>query len=202
MEIRTDHLEPDFFYHIYNRGINGTKVFETDENYFYFLKRLKVFISPVCEFYAYCLMPNHFHFVIRVKSEKVINEFLTENKNKVRFEEKGLHSFDAIISKQFAKFFSSYSQAFNRFNKFRTGSLLESPFKRIRIDNEEYLRKLIIYVHQNPKRFVDQLEDYPFSSYKSLISENPTFLKRKEVLEIFDDRENFIFCHQKEEFLE
>ena len=202
MEIRTDRLEPDFFYHIYNRGINGTKIFDTEENYLYFLRRLKVFISPVCQFYAFCLMPNHFHFVIRIKSEKEINEFLLENNKKINFKEDGLHSYDAIISKQFANFLSSYSQAFNRFNKFRTGPLLESPFKRIRIENEEYLRKLIVYVHQNPKDFVNRLEDYPFSSFKTLISSDSTFLKREEVMEIFGDIENFIFCHQKEEFLD
>ena len=201
MEIRTDHLEPDFFYHIYNRGINGVRIFESEENYFYFLKRLKVFLSPVCEFYAYCLMPNHFHFVVRIKSDKEIEAFSKNDNNKQVFSEKGLHSYDSLISKQFAKFFSSYSQAFNKFNKNRTGALLESPFKRIRIENEEYIRKLIIYVHQNPKNLVEQLEDYSFSSYRSIVSDEVTFLKRKEVLEIFDDRENFCFCHQKEEDL-
>lgn len=200
MEIRTDHLEPDFFYHIYNRGINGAIIFDTDENYFYFLRRLKVFLFPVCDFYAYCLMPNHFHFVVRIKSDKEIEEF-SKKDNINKFLEKGLHSYDSIISKQFARFFSSYSQAFNKFNKNRTGALLESPFKRIRIDNEEYLKKLIIYVHQNPQKMVERLEYYSFSSYKSLVSENITFLKRNEVLEIFENKENFIFCHQKEEDL-
>ena len=201
MEIRTDHLEPDFFYHIYNRGINGTNIFESDENYLYFLRRLNVFLFPVCDFYAYFLMPNHFHLVVRIKSDKEIEAFSKNDNIKQVFSEKGLHSYDSIISKQFARFFSSYSQAFNKFNKNRSGALLESPFKRIRIDNEEYLKKVIVYVHQNPKNLVKKLENYSFSSYRSLISDRFTFLKRAEVLEFFGDKENFIFCHQKEEDL-
>ena len=201
METRKDYLEPDFYYHIFNRGINGTKIFETEENYFYFLRRLKFFLYPVCEFYAYCLMPNHFHFVVRIKSEEEIKAFSEKSNMKNVFLENGLHSYDSIISKQIARFISSYSQAFNKFNKSRTGALLESPFKRIRINDDEYLRKLIIYVHQNPKNIVNKLEDYLFSSYRNLISEDETSLKRKEVLEIFAGKENFIFCHRKEQDL-
>ena len=132
---------------------------------------------------------------------QVIEAFSKNDNIKQVFSEKGLHSYDSIISKQFARFFSSYSQAFNKFNKNRSGALLESPFKRIRIDNEEYLKKVIVYVHQNPKNLVKKLENYSFSSYRSLISDRFTFLKRAEVLEFFGDKENFIFCHQKEEDL-
>jgi len=201
MEIRTDGLEPNFFYHIYNRGINGNIIFETPENYFYFIRRMKFFLIPVCDFYAYCLMPNHFHLVVKIKSDEEILKFLNESGKHSNFKDKGLHSYNSLISKQLAKFLSSYSQAYNKFNKTRTGALLESPFKRIRIDSEDYLRKLIVYVHQNSNKFFPKLEDYSFSSYKILISESETFLKRKEILEIFYDKENFILCHQKEEFL-
>lgn len=202
MEIRLDTLEPDYFYHIYNRGINGTQIFESEDNYLFFLRKFNYFLLPVCEIYSYCLMPNHFHFVIRVKSDKEIRLFAVDNdKKNDGFSEKGLHSYDSIISKQFARFISSYSQAFNRFNKNRTGALLESPFKRIRITDEEYLRRSIVYVHQNPKKLISKLEDYPFSSYRSLISDEETFLKSNEVIKVFDNVGNFIFCHQNEEDL-
>lgn len=202
MEIRLDALEPDHFYHIYNRGINGTQIFESEDNYLFFLRKFNFFLLPVCEIYSYCLMPNHFHFVIRIKSDKEIRLFTIDNDQKSgAFAEKGLHSYDSIISKQFAKFISSYSQAYNKFNKKRTGALLESPFKRIRITDEQYLRRLIVYIHQNPKKLISKLEDYPFSSYRSLISNEETFLKSNEVIKVFDDIGNFIFCHQKEEDL-
>ncbi len=61
MEIRRDHLEPEFFYHIYNRGINSEDVYKNKDNYLYFLKKAKEFLLPVADIYAYCLMKNHFH---------------------------------------------------------------------------------------------------------------------------------------------
>ena len=53
-------------------------------------------------------------------------------------------------------------------------------------------------MHQNPKILVRNLEDYVFSSYKTMLSEHKTSLQRKEVLELFDGKENFILCHRKE----
>ena len=70
---------------------------------------------------------------------------------------------------------------------------MESPFKRIRIDSEEYLRNLIIYIHQNP----DDFPNYKFSSYKAVISNVETSISRNDILALFDDKENFISCHQK-----
>ena len=72
--------------------------------------------------------------------------------------------------------------------------MFESPFKRIRIDSEEYLRNVIIYVHQNP----DNFNNYRYSSYKTIISVKNTSVSRKEVLDLFDDKENFIKCHKIE----
>ena len=89
------------------------------------------------------------------------------------------------------KLISSYTQAFNKTYQ-RSGALFESPFKRILVDSEKYLRDLILYVHQNPENF----ENYKYSSYKAIISDAETKIKRNEVLEIFGDKENFIFMHR------
>ena len=60
-----------------------------------------------------------------------------------KFKEKGLHSEDAVYSKSIAKLISSYTQAFNKTYQ-RSGALFESPFKRIHVDSEKYLRDLIL----------------------------------------------------------
>ena len=73
MEIRRDHLEPEFFYHIYNRGINSEDVYKNKDNYLYFLKKAKEFLLPVADMYAYCLMKNHFHLLVRIKPEVELN---------------------------------------------------------------------------------------------------------------------------------
>ncbi|MES2574463.1 MAG: transposase [Bacteroidota bacterium] len=195
MNIRNEILEPDTYYHIYNRGINGEKIFDTKENYLFFLKKITAYVSPVCEVYAYCLMPNHFHFLIRVKSENEIETFVKVlNFDKGSKQEKGLHSFDSVVSKQIGKFISSYSQAYNK-NTNRHGALLESPFKRKRIVTEEYLRNLIIYIHLNTTDLKQNFETYPFSSFPSILSNAKTNLMREEAITLFGDLENFIYSH-------
>jgi putative transposase len=196
MNIRNDILEPDAYYHIYNRGINSGKVFNIEENYMFFLLKLAIYLNPVCDIYAYCLMPNHFHLLIRVKNKEEIIDFAKgENKSFQDKNEKGLHAFDSIVSKQIGKLISSYTQSFNKTIN-RHGPLMESPFKRKRIDSEEYIRNLIVYIHLNPTDLKQNLEDYKFSSYKSFLSTAKTNLKREEVIALFGDLNNFIFTHK------
>ncbi len=58
------HLFPNEFYHIYNRSNNRQKIFFTNENYLFFLQKIKKHIAPVSKVIAYCLMPDHFHMLI------------------------------------------------------------------------------------------------------------------------------------------
>lgn len=171
-------LEKDNYYHIYNKGINGTDIYFTEENKYYFLQQLDKYLSDKISIYAYCLMDNHFHLVVRIDEEV------------------------KTVTQAFSNFFNSYVKAFNKQND-RTGSLFEKHFKRILLENEEYLRNLILYVHLNPKHHLDlKFEDYKFSSYQSFLSQKETKLKREEVLNMFGGIENFIFCHnQKNDLL-
>ena len=197
MDIRNEILEPEVFYHIYNRGINSEKIFDSKENYLFFLRKFTTYVNPVCDLYAYCLMPNHFHFIIKVKSELEIKNFSkvsTFTKDDLGKQEKGLHSFDSIVCKQIGKFISSYSQAYNKVTN-RHGALLESPFKRKRIVTEEYLKNLIIYIHLNPTELKQEIDKYQFSSFSSILSHFKTNLKRIETIAIFGDLENFIYSH-------
>lgn len=193
-DIRTTSIEADCFYHIYNRGINGENIFKSDRNYLFFLKKISEFLIPVCDVYAYCLMPNHFHLLIKIKSDFELTSLIKPSVTTSI----GLHSPQKIFSKQFAGIFNSYSQAFNREHK-RHGALIESPFKRKLITSDKYLINVIIYIHQNPEKhgITDQFLKYNFSSYQSILSNSSTLLKRDEVIELFDCRENFILSHQK-----
>ena len=74
--------------------------------------------------------------------------------------------------------------------------MFEKHFKRIKIQEENYLRNLIQYVHLNPKHHLTiDYKYYKYSSYLAFISENETRLQRAEVLVLFDDVQNFIYCH-------
>ncbi|MBB6333393.1 REP element-mobilizing transposase RayT [Chryseobacterium sediminis] len=195
-DIRTTPIEADCFYHIYNRGINGEIIFKSDQNYRFFLNKVSEFLVPVCDVYAYCLMSNHFHLLVKIKSDSELSRLVKEQNYDAAIRT-GLHSPQNIFSKQFARIFNSYSQAFNKENK-RHGALIESPFKRKLITSDEYLINVIIYIHQNPQNHsVAQFSKYNFSSYQSILSKSKTLLKRDEVLELFNNRENFVLSHQK-----
>ena len=165
-------LEKDHYYHIYNRGINGGDVFFTDENKMFFLKQLNKYLSGKISLYAYCLLDNHYHLVVR----------LLEG--------------GELVTQSFSNFLNSYVKAVNKQNS-RTGSLFEKHFKRIKLDSEEYLRHLIVYTNLNPQHHLDlSFENFKFSSYQSIMSEKETKLERLEVLELFGGIENFKFCHK------
>ena len=60
-------LEAHKVYHIYNRGINGTNIFYEERNYAYFLEKYAHYLHNWVDTFAYCLLKNHFHLLIRVK---------------------------------------------------------------------------------------------------------------------------------------
>lgn len=171
-------LEKDAHYHIYNRGINSENIFLSEENKAYFLKLLAKYLVNHIDIFAYCLMDNHFHFVIKVTND------------------------EKTVTQAFSNFFNAYAKAFNKQNQ-RTGSLFEKHFKRIKLSDEAYLRQLIVYVHLNPQHhFNVPYENYKFSSYKAFLTEKETKIKKDVVLLLFENRANFIFCHnQKSSFL-
>ena len=73
-------LTPDTSFHIFNHANGFENVFREVDNFRYFLEKYRLYISPIAETYAYCLMPNHFHLVVRVRKREVI-EALIRNKN-------------------------------------------------------------------------------------------------------------------------
>ena len=83
MKTNESPLEPGKYYHIYNRGINGTNLFFEERNYLYFLQKYSFYMDEVLETFAYCLLGNHFHLLVRVKemSGFEINEGLTNFKS-------------------------------------------------------------------------------------------------------------------------
>jgi REP element-mobilizing transposase RayT len=173
-------LENGKYYHIYNRGINSSILFKENGNYEHFLKLYDLHIEPIAETYAWCLMKNHFHFLIRIKD---VDEIKTEKKIQP--------------SQSFSNLFNAYTKAFNKkYN--RHGALFERPFRRKPIENENYFQNGIVYIHNNPVHHncCENALDYPWSSYSTCLTDEPTKLKRKEVIEIFDDIQNFKYVHE------
>jgi REP element-mobilizing transposase RayT len=204
-------LEPDKMYHIYNHANGNDNLFYSEDNYFYFLKRYSELLAPILDTYAYCLLPNHFHCFVKIKSEKEIFDFLRTN-GKIaddvafsEFKEIKLalpnhpeNIFSIHLSKQFANFFSAYTQALNKQLQ-RKGNLFIQSFHRKEIDDESHAREIVLYIHSNPvhHKFTNTIEEWKFSSYKAHLSDKPTMLKREQVIDLFDTKENFIYCHDE-----
>ena len=196
-------METDKFYHIYNRTNNKELLFKEDINYFYFLNQFKKYISPISDVYAYCLIPNHFHFVLKIKESSHLERFFEAKLEKAKTKSQDLQGFEnlgglKLISQQFSNLFNSYTKSINKkYN--RNGSLFAQNFKKKEINTEKYLQQVILYVHLNPffHAVSDDFESYLHSSYNSIISLKTTELKRKEVIDLFGDKQNFIFMHQK-----
>ena len=180
------------YYHIYNRGIDSCNLFKEPDNYEYFLSLYDKYISPATDTYAWVLMPNHFHFLVRIKEE---SERIASTPDRVWNPVRGKIP---PASLQFSKLFNSYAQAFNK-RIGRHGSLFERPFNRKIIENEWYLRQVILYIHNNPvhHRFCSHPMEYPWSSYLTCVSVKPTKLHRDKVIGWFDDQANFKYLHDQ-----
>lgn len=181
--IITTPLEPGVFYHVYNRGNNRETIFREVRNYAYFLKLWKKHIEPVADTYAYCLLGNHFHALIRVKDTISAKK----KSEKARMNQAEQH---------FANFFNAYAKGFNK-SYGRTGKLFEERFKRKCVNSDAYFTQLIYYIHANPQRhgFVCDFRDYPHSSYLGLMSEKPSSLMRETVLDWFGGKASFETFH-------
>ena len=173
------------YYHIFNRGNNRETIFREQRNYFYFLKLYEKYIPLVADTFAYCLLPNHFHLLVRVKTgeEKVTSGLRVKNPGQ-----------------QFGNLFNAYTKAFNKVYQ-RTGSLFEKPFKRIEVTSDAYFRRLIAYIHQNPQRhgLIDNFQLWPYSSYQTILSHKPTHIHREDVLTWFGDGKAYQAYHQEME---
>jgi putative transposase len=195
--MQTPKLEYEKYYHIYNHAVGGRELFRTHDNFEYFLALYDKYISPIAQTFAWVLMPNHFHLLVRINSEKEIADNLQhlhltgfQNLSGVK-NPKPLHQY-------FSNLFNAYTKAFNKYHDAR-GALFERPFKRKLIDNEKYLKQVILYIHNNPIHhgFCKHLPEYPWSSYLACISIKPTKLHCEVVIGWFDNEANFKTKHNE-----
>jgi putative transposase len=165
------------YYHIFNKGNNGENIFIEEKNYNYFMNLYTKYIFPIADTFAYCLLKNHFHILIKIKENHIDKD---EN----------------YFSKQFSNFFNSYSKSINKAYG-RTGTLFERPFKRKIVDNNKYFNALVFYIHNNPVKhcFSKNILDYPYSSYETILSDKKTNLRRDVILDWFSGVENFKEFH-------
>ena len=130
------------YYHIYNRGCNREDIFANTGNYAFLLRRAKSYLTDYAlSVIAYCLMPNHYHFLLRPDEDGTLSRFIQ-------------------------RLFNSYTQAFNR-QQGRSGTLFEGRAKSVLVDTEEYALHLCRYIHLNPVKagLVVHPEEWIYSNY-------------------------------------
>ncbi len=199
-------LYADHTFHVYNRTNNRETLFRDDNDRLYFLKQYKIHVAPYVYTLNYCLLDNHFHLLIRVKSEVAILELvqdiakkeLTAAHRKFLQMPEDNRSVHEVIERQFTRLFTSYAMYFNTKWK-RSGNLFYRPFKRVAIKNEVHFTGLIYYIHSNPEKhkIFKDFTKYSWSSYQAFLSEKPTLLERAEVLAWFGGKEKFIAFHKE-----
>jgi REP element-mobilizing transposase RayT len=142
MPRRDTEFAPDHYYHIYNRGVGGQSIFREEENYHYLLRLVKDYAHQIqIAVIAYCLMPNHYHLLLRQEGGE-----------------------SAGLLPQLA--FNRYTKAFNKRYR-RTGTLFEGRYRSVWVDNTDYLFHLCRYIHANPVKagLTSRPQDWPFSNY-------------------------------------
>ncbi len=152
---------PGHIYHVYNQGNNKEKIFFEIENYLFFLKKIVYHICPYADILAWCLMPNHFHLLIKVKDKYPSPPKLENLEKRVDFLNRNVGSLQG-----------SYTQAINKKYKW-SGSLFRSRTKaksvsENRKSRDNYALNCFFYIHQNPIRskLVKRMEDWEYSSFR------------------------------------
>src|SRR4030042_5175795 len=188
-------------YHIYNRGVEKRTIFHNHQDYNTFISIMEYYLNPQSqglqitpkptfwranlkenevEVLCYCLMPNHFHFLVKQNSESGITRLMRRISN-------------------------AYVQYFNKTNN-RKGTLFEGKYKAVRIETDEHLLHLSRYIHRNPINLVGKnLEEYAYSSYQEYkgIREIP-WVKTTTILNYYQAPENPLSQkpHTYEDFVE
>lgn len=204
---RSFSFAPGEFYHLYNRGTEKRRIFLTHADYARFLALLYLANqetptvlkiqgqtleelteersgTPLVEIAAYCLMPNHFHLLVRGIEEGDVGKFMQ-------------------------KLTTGYTMYFNKKNE-RTGTLFQGRYRATHVADDRYLRYLISYIHLNPVKLIEPqwketgindrvraeqyLERYPASSYRDYLGEKRIegmILTREALPEYFSSGTDF-----------
>jgi len=149
----------DQYYHIYNRGVNREAIFFLPDNYVYLLRLPKKNIARYgLSLAAYCLMPNHYHFLLKPTCDNTVAPFMQS-------------------------IFGAYTQAVNR-QQGRQGPLFQGRFRAILIEGEGYFIQLARYIHANPvlSGLTDTPQAWPYSNYQDIIGQRNGTLKNDDLV--------------------
>jgi len=192
-------FEEEQYYHIYNHAVSNQNLFETRLDYEEFLAKHHKYLSCFFDTVAYCLMPNHYHFVVKVKPLlTILKNTKKEKSNASTFFQNNKIDINTFVLDQYRRFFSSYSLAFN-FRHNRQGQLFLKKFKRVSLSLDHKLLNMICYLHHNPihHEFTLDYSEWKYSSYLNYISDSPDESIKKLIEEEFGGINAFLSFHEE-----
>ena len=164
----------DRYYHIYNRGNNRQAIFFQPENYLYFLRGIEKYICPVAKMVVYCLMPTHYHMLVRVKTSEVLAQTQTSEVSET----------SEVFSRAMQKFLISYTKAINK--RFaRVGALFQGQFQAKLVMQYGHLLNLCVYIHANPVKdgLAADPADWVYSNYLEWLGQRDGTLVDREFIQ-------------------
>ncbi len=177
MPSRKTILACGYFYHIYNKAVADNLLFVDEQNYHFFISKIRKYLIEVGEILAYCLMPNHYHILMLLK--------------------------EVSLPEAMQRFALAYSVPFNkRYN--RTGHLFQGPYRLKHVDDTRYLVHLTRYIHLNPltANLVNKAEEWEYSSLREYIGMDiPDFISPTIVLNIIDNNKGSSVTEKQKEYL-
>lgn len=198
---------PDAFFHIVCKSIDGIILFNEGKDYRVFRERFKLFTSLCFELWCYCMLFNHTHHIVRVKSKENILKSIALLQEKERTKSmtslfKDMENeilFDSMVERQMNSFLVFYANYCNN-KRNRKGGIFQKPFKRIRIDDDNHLQQAIIYTHANAQKhkLTGDFKKYPHSSYTEIIIGDDHFVETSKTINFFDNKTEFIKRHKNQ----
>ena len=208
-------------YHLCNRANEaGMRICYEEDNYAYFLRCLARKMSAYIQFYAFCILPDHYHLMVRIRSEREVLQAATRDIQQLRPDVARMlelpphmpicqlsdnwQMYPALrtrlaawaVAEQYRRCMLGYTKALNKRLGCR-GSLMQKPFRRKLFEEPASWKRLMRYIHQNPSRhgYVPDFRTWPWSSWQAYMRKGSTQLPRKEVFSWFGGKDGFAKWH-------
>ncbi len=165
------------------------------DDYDLFIFRVHKYILPVAEIYAYSLIPNHYHMMVKIKSYEALLAYAKSQT--LSFQEKDMW-INKMILKQLSDFQNSYCKKIN-FKYKRKGSLFIKRIRRVSVESDKQFISTVFYIHKNPVHhsISKDIRDWPFSSYHQYLDDGNLLINPEPVLQNFGGKEHFLQFHNQ-----
>ena len=170
-------MDPGCLYHVYNRANAFDKLFYNEDNYRFFIEKVNKYLPEVCSVYAFALLPNHFHLLVKIHQGA---------RNARR------------ISQVFSNLFNAYTKSYNKYYR-RRGTLFSRHFKCRLVDDLHYQRSCVLYLHHNAIHhgIPHELGEWRFTSHAKYICPEDEDLNTIEALVWFGGVDGYIEACKK-----